>query len=392
MFKNTIVSTLAVLLMLSFVAGAQPQRGKAERVKSQQCVSPDASHTPGEIKRIVKGDESPVLHLGMVPSGATVIEFPASDHYFSVSTSDIGDWIRVEKSPTSRIDSHIVLRPGKDLEKSESAGIVQVQMRSGLVITLCIHPVKSSAQHTHRAVISYNRSEIIAAREKAGLATKLGEQESDPPAVTASASGPVTTIEALKRQPNLGPVETQAVATVKELERRASVAESGETRRQEADPAPSTEGDSKINEAVKKALMDVLKDPKSFKKWSSATNGLSVAARGFDLDGDTRIALVAIKNIEDAPLRILPGHPDLVIETVNENGKVIHLSPIKKQHEETTAKNNLISARGTVYYAIAFAPPILSTKQRMRITVGQRNAADAPAEAGLNIAGKIAGK
>src|SRR5262249_2979525 len=125
-----------------------------------------------------------------------------------------------------------------------------------------------------------------------------------------------------------------------------------------------------------------------FKRLSGATNGLSVATKAVDLDEGTRIALVAIKNVEDAPLRILPGHPELVVETVNEQGKVIQLTPIKKQIEETTAKSNLIPARGTVYYAIAFSPPILNTKQRMRVTVGQRNAADAPAEAGLTASNK----
>src|SRR5262249_35671720 len=103
-----------------------------------------------------------------------------------------------------------------------------------------------------------------------------------------------------------------------------------------------------LSKSLKKAMKEAI-EKKQFKRLSGATNGLSVATKAVDLDEGTRIALVAIKNVEDAPLRILPGHPELVVETVNEQGKVIQLTPIKKQIEETTAKSNLIPARGTVY-------------------------------------------
>src|SRR6266542_5299934 len=176
-------ATLAALLALSAMGFAEPQQGQTNTKKQ---AGKNAANTPktvdhaevtgGEIRRTVKGDEIIVVHMGMAPSGATVVELPASDHYFGVHTSDIGDWVRVEKSPTSRIDSHLVLRPGKDLEKGESTGIVQVQMRSGLTVTLCVHPVKSAAQHTNRAVIVYERDAIVEARRKAGLAVNLGEE------------------------------------------------------------------------------------------------------------------------------------------------------------------------------------------------------------------------
>jgi hypothetical protein len=46
--------------------------------------------------------------------------------------------------------------------------------------------------------------------------------------------------------------------------------------------------------------------------------------------------------------------------------------------QEESAKSDVIPARAIVYYAVAFAPPILGKLQRMRVTVGQRNAADDP--------------
>src|SRR5215470_13705573 len=199
MRDRRVTAALAALLALSVMGFAQPRRRQAgadkqsgkntankersSRVKEGESVAPKtvdhAAITGGEIRRTVKGDESIVAHLGMAPSGATVVEFPASDRYFGVHTSDIGDWVRVEKSPTSRIDSHIVLRPGKDLEKGDMPGIVQVQMRSGVTVTLCIHAVKSAAQHTNRVVIIYDREAVVEARRKAGLAVNLGE-ESEP--------------------------------------------------------------------------------------------------------------------------------------------------------------------------------------------------------------------
>jgi hypothetical protein len=124
-------------------------------------------------------------------------------------------------------------------------------------------------------------------------------------------------------------------------------------------------------------------DPKSFKHWSHETHGLSVSTKARELDEQTRIALVAVKNVGDVPLQILPGHPELVIETVNEKDKIIQLENVKKRLQEASTKSNVIPARTTVYYAVAFAPPILGKRQKLRVTVGQRNAADDPA--GVNL-------
>jgi len=171
-----------ILMALSLLAAATPAQRKEpkpkEPPKPAEKAQPAATmYQIGEIRRVVKGDESPVLHLGMAPSGATVIEFPALDHYFGIHASDIGDWVRIEKSPSRLTDNHIVLRPGKDLQEGGTPALVQVQMRSGLLINLCIHPVKSAEHQTRRVVVSYNRDEIVAAREKAGLAVNLGQAE-----------------------------------------------------------------------------------------------------------------------------------------------------------------------------------------------------------------------
>lgn len=387
MCERRVTAALAALLALSVMGFAEPQQRQINadkqagkntankerpgRTKEGESATPKAvdhaAITGGEIRRTVKGDESSVAHLGMAPSGATVVEFPSSDRYFGVHTSDIGDWVRVEKSPTSRIDSHIVLRPGKDLAPGDVPAIVQVQMRSGVTVTLCIHAVKSAAQHTNRVVIIYDREAVIAARRKAGLAVNLGE-ESEP-------------------QPEGGAVPTQQLAAVSlqppaptPANHISAVSPAGEQIEEEKRVDPKTSA------ALKKVLKDAISDPGSFKAWSGPTHGLSVATRLRDLDDRVSVALVAVKNMGDAPIQILTGQPELVVETVNK-GKIIQIKPLEKLSEEASAKSNIIPGRATVYYAVAFAPPILGKQQRVRVTVGRRDVADDPAGANLTAGG-----
>jgi hypothetical protein len=242
-------------------------------------------------------------------------------------------------------------------------------MRSGLNVILWIYPVKFVTQQTHRCVISYERAEIVAARTAARLAVNLGGErgtESQPaPAISVAAA------QASRRAEGQPAPDAPPAA--------APVSEPAENKQ---------EGQEKIDagrtaEELKKALESAMSDPKSFKNWSTPSHGLSVSTKARDLDEQTRIALVAVKNVEDVPLQILPGHPDLIVETVNEKGKTIQLENVKKRLQEASAKSDVIPARATVYYAVAFVPPILDKRQRLRITVAQRNAADDPAGVSL---------
>src|SRR5262245_65315206 len=67
--------------------------------------------------------------------------------------------------------------------------------------------------------------------------------------------------------------------------------------------------DPKVSESLKKALKDAMADPGSlFKLWSGPSHGLSVSAKMRGLDEGARVALIAVKNVENAPIQILPGH------------------------------------------------------------------------------------
>lgn len=365
-----LIHIVVVLSMTAISIGAQslPQQRHDEKAKrtaaAPTCKNPDAVYQYGEVRRIVRGGENPLIHIGMIQSGATIIEFPANDYYFAVSTSDIGDWVRVEKSLTRKTDHHIVLRPGKDLQGNDSAAIVQVQMDSGLLVTICVHPVKFAGAHANRVVLSYDRNEIVEARKRAGLAVNLRpvkteEQPAPAPSASLVPPSPAPTPQAHKE--NIPAKEPPVTAPAQKVEQ------------------PEHKPDARLSEALKQALAEVMREPREwFKKWSDPSNGLTVATRTYDFDEDTRIALVAVRNVQDGALRILPGHPEVIIETLNNKGKSVQTSAISKRLEESSAKNQMIPGRQTVYYAIAYSPPILSTKQKVRITVGQRSAADAP--------------
>src|SRR5262245_44563579 len=159
---------------------AQPRRGEK---------TPQSTYFSGEPTISVHGDQNPVIRLGMAQKGVTIVEFPASDRFFAVHPPELGDWIRVEKSPTRATDHHLVLRAGGDLAQGNSPAQVTVQMRSGLVITLWIHPAKCLAQQAHRCVITYDRDAIVTARQRAGLAVNLGEPDARPQAAPAPLAG-----------------------------------------------------------------------------------------------------------------------------------------------------------------------------------------------------------
>jgi hypothetical protein len=352
------------------------EKSKAERVfvagsvpSSNQTIN-GTPYLAGEVKVIVSGEQNPVVRIGMAQTGVTLVEFPESDKFFAIHPPENGDLVRIEKSPSMRADHHLVLRAGQDLANASGpAASITVQMRSGLNVILWLYPVKFVTQQTHRLVISYDRIEIVTARSAAGLAVNLGEErETEARRVKEIA---VAVAQAPQGAEGQTSPDAPAAAPVSEP---APISEQAEDKQGEKENVDA----GKIGEALKKALRDAMSDPKSFRNWSTPAHGLSVSTKARELDEQTRIALVAVKNVEDVPLQILPGHPDLIVETVNEKGKTIQLENIRKWLQEASAKSDVIPARTTVYYAVAFATPILGKRQRLRVTVGQRNAADDP--------------
>src|SRR5262245_14806639 len=416
MLKKAVINALAALLTLALTVKAEPQRKRQYKVnkpvekpekekkkkgeektsaKAQTEVTPPQSRTfngatypiamrgmsysPGEVKVNVKGEENPVVGIGMAQTGVTLIEFPGSDGFFAVHPPENGDLVRVEKSPSMARDRHLVLRAGRDIANAPSpAAAVTVQMRSGLSIVLWVYPVKLVTQQTHRCVFAYDRDEIVEARQRAGLAINLGEDGRE---VAAPPASDIATVK-----PGIVPVSPPVLPPAVNPDSKRSEQEPGPPNPQPATAEPIKESRSeKLLKSLRVMLKDAADHPKGFKRWSDPTNGLSVSALIRDLDENHRVALVAVKNVEtDEALRLMSGQPDLVIKTMDSKGKTIQLERAKQLHTESTTTNNIIPAKATVYFAIAFAPPILGKQQRLTVTVGQKNAADDPAIAGLS--------
>ena len=81
--------------------------------------------------------------------------------------------------------------------------------------------------------------------------------------------------------------------------------------------------------------------------------------------------------------RIIPGQPEIYLETVDGKGRPLQIEVVKKLATETTATDGVIPAGATRYYAVVYETPILGARQRLSVVVGQTIAADEPATASL---------
>jgi hypothetical protein len=124
-----------------------------------------------------------------------------------------------------------------------------------------------------------------------------------------------------------------------------------------------------------------------FKNWTRPSHGLSIATSNpKELNGEdiSAIVIVAVRNVIPEPLRIVPGQPDISIETRDDKGsKTVLVEQIKPLHVECSGLGDSIPAGATLYYAIVYRRPVLGVHQRLRVTIGQINAADDPAVADL---------
>src|SRR5262249_33071858 len=205
--------TIWVLGDLAVSAGAQARKQDVKRAEEKSASSirlverAPADYLSGEANVAVRGNQNPVIKLGLSPNGATIIEFPASDKLFNIIPGN-SNLVTIEESPTKETDRFIIVRPGDGFSspttmaqaRRQAATSVIVQMTSGLVITFLFYPVPQLAEQAHRVVVTYDRNEVIAARRAAGLAVNLDSSVEDKARSTSSlrviaqsnSAGPVT--------------------------------------------------------------------------------------------------------------------------------------------------------------------------------------------------------
>lgn len=392
--KITTAITLALALML-LSAPAHAQRRKACRKETKQTAvakpalavinNPAPSFQSGEVNVTVRGNENPIIRLQMVASGQALVEFPAKDRIFKVNPAD-PDLVTIEDSPTKESDRYILLRSSKQFlpsaagaQAASAATSMLVQMTSGMVVTLLVYPVRDLGQVVHRCVVKYDRDAIISARQAAGLAVNLDQRsEAATPKVAISSFqfAPVLkmTAAAVTAQPALSPASLFAPSSTPPA--------TSETQAKVKAPAASTVPQVRATEVKAKKGDD--KQPVRWEgwggklKWSKPLHGLKAAAQTRALDARERLVLVTVRNTLSEPMKIAPGHPELAVQTFDEQGRVLQVEPVKPLKIELAKPDDLLAPGATTSYLISYEAPVLGAKQRLCVSVAQLNAADEP--------------
>src|SRR6266404_3376061 len=363
-------------------------------------VSGSPEYLSGEANVVVKGNENPIVRLGLATSGVTLVEFPAADRFFALHPGN-SEMVTIDESPTKQNDHFFVFRAGSNFvsppashSSTGPAASIIAQMRSGMVVTFLIYPVRELSQMAHRVVILYDRAEVVAARRAAGLAVNLEEKEQERQersiriAAETERSSTSTQSRSTDANPELRPRTVEPVRSTDARDNNDSIIKpsSSDTSQQSPNTSSNTKSDRDFGAEARKALKLAITSSKP-KKWTSAVHGLSISTsipKDFNDKDGSAIVIVAVSNILPEPLRIVPGQPDIAIETRDDQGKkTLLVEQIKPLHVESSGLGDSIPAGATLYYAIVYRRPVLGVRQRLRVTVGQINAADDPAMADL---------
>jgi hypothetical protein len=100
------------------------------------------------------------------------------------------------------------------------------------------------------------------------------------------------------------------------------------------------------------------------------------------------LVVLAVRNSKKADARVVPGQPEIYVQTSADKDRLVTVDSIRKLAVHTTATDGLIPGKGTAYYAVVYEAPILGARQQLRVAVGKTTAADEPAVASLNAEGE----
>jgi len=439
---TSLLGLAMVLPLSAVTLGQTRQKQPAERTPSPAAPvavvnNPEPDYLSGEVKIEVSGNSNPILRLGLAQNGVTLVELPSSDRFFALHPGN-SDLVTIDDSPTKAQDHFFVLRAGNGLvplpagmKALSPATSIVVQMQSGMVVTLLIYPVRDLQHNAHRVVITYDRESVVSARRAAGLAVNLGSEES--PAQTRTQTTSIRIIPAEpKSEPKAIPEKTApktdssekaraasektpAVAPVMDdlppLEKELPKAEqmSGHQGSVSVDESPISSPEQKTEAAPSKGTLPEKETEKlvtrseavpasdlrgesqqkrrssqtknkeiSDLKWSKPFHGLSVMAQTEMLSASKRLATVTVRNTLGVPVRVVPGQPELIVETLNDQGRVLQVEPAVRLSVESSNSQGLIAPGTVVRYQIAYEAPVLGAKQRLAVAVAQMNAADEP--------------
>lgn len=363
MYRRCGAVALLIIALVAAPVAAQSRRAK-QKSPAKGAVpppvaivnNPSPEYRSGEVSVAVRGNENPIIRLGLAQNGVTLIEFPAADRFFAINPGS-GDLVTIEDSPTKETDHFFVIRPtsgflpsAEGAKTSAPATSIVVQMSSGMVVTFLLYPVRDIERNAHRCVITYDREAIIKARQAAGLAINIDRR------IDKSESKP-------------------GVASV----RIALPVEAATTISTPVTPQPSNnEDEAKAPGTKPKTPLDDSSFPGENEKWSKRIHGLKIAVRTEVVDANRHQVIVAVRNTLSKPITIVPGYPELYVHTLDEKGRVLQSDTLKRVKLECNSPKGLISPGGTLRYLLTYEPPVLGAKQRLGVAVAQTTAADDP--------------
>ncbi|PYS88031.1 MAG: hypothetical protein DMF64_21435 [Acidobacteria bacterium] len=341
----------------------------------------------GQAQVTVRGNEDPIIRLGLAQHGPIVVEFPASDNFFAVHPGG-SNIVTYDESPTLATDHYLVFRAGggfmtgTEAEGSnEARASISVQMQSGMFVTFLFYPVRDVARMAHRCVVSYSRDEIVTARRAAGLAVNL-DGRTPPPQANTQQTGSRRIGTGANGNESPARDETSTGVGGQNV---AVTLESGELIVAASRSSKKKLKTSDMPKEAQRALREAIASPARFNRWSTPAHGLSISVTApIDLDDQKRMTVVAVKNTTQAGLRILAGGPELDVQTLSEGGQVVQVRSIKLLQTASSGTGGALPAGATIYYAIIYEAPVLDAAQRVRLSVAQDTAADQPASTELS--------
>jgi hypothetical protein len=400
--KQKIITIIALSLGLSLLASSPSQAEAKQKKNCRRQAKPAVVTKPalavinnptlafqtGEVNVAVRGDENPIIRLQMMASGQALVEFPAKDRIFKVNPAD-PDLVTIEDSPTKENDRYILLRSSKQFlppapgpQSASPATSMLVQMSSGMVITLLVYPVRDLAQVVHRCVVRYDRDAIVGARQAAGLAVNLDRHDPATPknVITSFQYTPLLKLNPASSTPQQSLGENVVFPSPELATKRIDEGQGGKTK---APPPASAAPQARATEIkVKKEAKD-RKGPwdgwdSGKLRWSKPLHGLKAAAQTRPPSADERQVLVTVRNDLSIPLRIAPSQPELIVQTLDDKGRMLQVEPVKVSKVELDQPDGLIAPGEKRRYLISYETPVLGAKQRLCVSVSQSNAADEP--------------
>jgi hypothetical protein len=343
----------------------------------------EPEYLSGEARVTVNPKQPTVIRLGLAQNAVSIVEFPASDGIYYIHEGN-PKLASVFQSPTKETDRSITIYPGESFLPSrdgKSSTAISLQMRSGLVLILELVPVAELRKNAHRCVITYDRDAVISARRTAGLAYDLGGENGSfapmSPRAVSKLIGEASPVK-LVSSPETKLDKDHPISSA-----YANLGRSKNPRAKKGSEKKKTEDE--ISALANKKLAESIREPKKhLGPWSKAQHGLELAvSRITELDPESRLVVVAVRNVTASNLRLVPGSPELQIQTADTGGNPIQTTPIDVGHVESTTLEGLVQPGSTAYYALVYKAPILGTNQNVRVLVAHREAADAPITASL---------